>query len=117
MKQFNAGKRAEAIAGIMNWSKPKEIIGRRRKEQSLFATGLYSGDGFGTVYPASSSGAVQWSKGKRVDLRKEYGGIPPLTPAQPHQPPQVPKPAPTPQPSPAPAQGGFWAWVLAWLRA
>ena len=46
---FNQGRRADAIAAIMNWSKPKEIVPRRLKEQRLFSTGLFSGGGQATV--------------------------------------------------------------------
>ncbi len=63
---LNAGCIAGAASGIMAWNKPAEIIERRRAEQTLFRSGIYSNDGKAMVYPASASGAVQWSKGKRV---------------------------------------------------
>lgn len=100
VKQFNQGRRAEAIASIMSWSKPKEIIGRRKKEQALFSTGVYSSDGFATVYPADAKGNVQWAKGKRVDLRKEYGLLPPQD-------------APSPSPAPKPTAGGKGVVIVA----
>lgn len=68
VKSFNAGNRELAIKQIMNWTKDKELIARREAEQNLFATGQYSNTGTAMVYPASASGAVQWSKGKRIKL-------------------------------------------------
>lgn len=69
VKKLNAGDRAGAAAGFMNWRKPKEIIPRRKKEQALFRDGAYSSDGFVSVYSASDSGRVLWSEGKRIDAR------------------------------------------------
>ena len=46
-------------------------MGRRKKEQKLFAEGGYSTGGKATVYPADAKGKVMWSKGKRIDLAKE----------------------------------------------
>jgi lysozyme len=52
----------------MNWKKPPSIIGRRKKEQKLFAEGTYSNGGMATVYPATAAGKVKWSKGKQIKL-------------------------------------------------
>lgn len=41
VKTFNAGNRALAAKQIMNWSKPKAIINRRKAEQRLFLEGIY----------------------------------------------------------------------------
>jgi len=49
-KSLNAGDRASAAAQFMGWTKPPEIIGRRRKEQHLFATGDYGDIGIVSVY-------------------------------------------------------------------
>jgi len=65
---LNAGDRKRAAAEFMNWSKPAEIIPRRRKEQKLFADGVYSGGGKATVYPANDQGQVKWSQGVTIDL-------------------------------------------------
>lgn len=67
VNKFNAGDDVGAKNSFMNWSKPKEIIPRRRKERDLFFSGKY-GDGLVNVYSASDSGKVLWSSGKRVDL-------------------------------------------------
>lgn len=46
-KSLNAGNKAaaagDANSGFMGWKIPSSIIPRRRKEQKLFATGIYSG--------------------------------------------------------------------------
>lgn len=65
---LNAGLIAGAAAGIMAWNKPAEIIERRRAEQTLFRSGVYSNDGKATVYPASAAGKVLWSKRQRVSV-------------------------------------------------
>lgn len=102
VKRFNAGDRTGAIAGIMDWKKPAEIIPRRQAEQKLFSTGVYSGGGMATVYPADQAGRVQWSKGQRVSLAK-------LMKAEP----AAPQPAPSQNPVPAPAAPkGFWASLI-----
>lgn len=67
-KSINAGNKTQAAAEFLNWSKPKEIIPRRTKEQKLFAKGIYSNGGKATVYPASASGKVDFKKGKSVTL-------------------------------------------------
>jgi GH24 family phage-related lysozyme (muramidase) len=41
VKALNAGDRVKAAAGFMGWIKPKELIGRRKKEQRLFEKGDY----------------------------------------------------------------------------
>jgi lysozyme len=41
IKKLNAGDRAGAIKGIMDWRKPAEIIPRRTAERDLFKTGKY----------------------------------------------------------------------------
>ena len=66
-KLINAGKISDGGDAMMGWTRPPEIAARRAKEVSLFHTGEY-GNGVVSVYPASASGAVQWSKGKRVNL-------------------------------------------------
>jgi hypothetical protein len=63
-----AGRRAEAAEAFMGWSKPAEIVRRRRKEQALFRAGVYSSDGSAVLYPADAGGRVQWSRGRRVSL-------------------------------------------------
>ncbi|WP_210246271.1 lysozyme [Aureimonas fodinaquatilis] len=69
-KSLNAKNFKLAGEQFMGWSKPAEIIPRRQKEQKLFQSGVYSNNGMANVYPASSSGAVQWGKGTRIDVLK-----------------------------------------------
>jgi lysozyme len=71
VKSINAGDKKTAAKQFLSWKKPPEIMGRRKKEQKLFAEGAYSNGGKATVYPAGAKGKVMWSKGKRIDLAKE----------------------------------------------
>lgn len=66
-KTLNAGNFALAGKQFMNWVKPPEIKGRRTAEMNLFLYGTYP-PATATVYPASPSGSVLWSSGKRVDI-------------------------------------------------
>jgi len=65
---INAGNRSLAGAQFMNWKRPAAIVPRRRKEQLLFRTGTYSNHGKATLYPATAAGAIQWGRGRLVDL-------------------------------------------------
>jgi lysozyme len=113
VKLFNQGRRDEAISAIMNWVKPASLKERRSKEQKLFETGLYTGTGFASLYPADAAGRVQWSKGQRIDLAKHYGRIsaepikPTEKPAGAQKPVRVPSPVPTSKSQPAKPAG--WA--------
>lgn len=98
VNKLNAGDRAGALKGIMDWRKPPEIVGRRTAERDLFKTGRYP-EPFATLYPATPDGRVQWGQGKRIDLNAALG-----EPASAPKP--VPAPAPTPQPAPASPAGG-----------
>jgi len=71
VKSINAGDKKTAAKQFLSWKKPPEIMGRRKKEQKLFAEGTYSNGGKATVYPADAKGKVMWSKGKRIYLAKE----------------------------------------------
>lgn len=68
VEKFNAGDTKRARKSFMNWRKPVEIIPRRQKECDLFFGGRYSESGMVNVYPATKSGKVEWSKGKRMKL-------------------------------------------------
>ena len=67
-ESINAGDKAKAAEQFMNWSKPPEIIGRRKKEQTLFAHGTYSSTGKAKVYPADAAGKVNFGKHESVDI-------------------------------------------------
>lgn len=65
--RLNFGDRVGAANAFMNWTTPKEITARRRKEMELFRYGKY-GNGKVTVWQANSSGKVLWGTGKSVDV-------------------------------------------------
>lgn len=91
VKKLNAGDRVGAAAGMLDWNKPPEIIGRRRKEHKLFRDGKYTNDGKCTVYGADAAGRVQWGDGRRVSVADLIAPAPVPTP-------EPPKPAPVVEP-------------------
>jgi lysozyme len=113
VKKLNAGDRAGALKGIMDWRKPPEIVPRRTAERDLFRDGKYPAP-FAMLYPATKAGAVLWGQGKRIDLKTALGA--PASAPKPSTPPQTP---PKPNAAPEPPQGGFldrfWAWVWSHL--
>lgn len=54
---LNRGDRLTATKGFLNWIKPPEVIGRRKKEQALFRDGSYPA-GPVNVWGVTSSGRV-----------------------------------------------------------
>ncbi len=72
-KLINAGQMGSAADAFMMWRRPPEIIGRRRKEQSLFRTGSYSSGGWATVMRASKTGRIIWSSSKRMNVAALLG--------------------------------------------
>jgi lysozyme len=99
VKKLNAGDRAGAIKGIMDWKKPAAIIPRRAAERDLFRTGIYPAP-FANIYPVKANGAPDFGKPVRVDLRKMLAAPPP------------PEPTITPTP-PAGRAKGIWALIIA----
>lgn len=59
VKKLNAGDTIGAAAGMMAWSKPAEIIPRRKAEQKLFAHGVYP-TGQVAVWKVDGNGKVIW---------------------------------------------------------
>lgn len=115
VKRLNAGDVAGAAAGFMAWSKPKEIIDRRRQEQALFATGKYP-TGQVTVWGATATGKVVWKPVKRLTMPQVLAllrGGPAERPAQPQKP-VVDRIASDPSSKPA---TGLLAALMAILRA
>ena len=114
VKQFNEGDTKGAIASIMNWKKPKEIIPRRKKEQALFAGKGYSHNDEATVYSANAAGNVLWSQGKRMPMKRGLVRLlqkrsPKPEPAPPPPPPpDVPKPPEKPHVSQPGASNTGW---------
>lgn len=70
VKHFNRGDERAARASFMSWSKPKEIIPRRKKERDLFFEGKYSSNGYVPIFPANSKGRIQWGKKKLIKIDK-----------------------------------------------
>ena len=70
-KSINAGDKKTAAKQFLNWKKPPEVMGRRKKEQKLFAEGTYSNGGKAKLVPADANGKLQWKKAKIIDLAKE----------------------------------------------
>ena len=66
VNSINAGDKKQAAKQFLNWK-----MGRRKKEQKLFATGVYSNGGKAKLVPADPNGKLQWKKAKIIDLAKE----------------------------------------------
>lgn len=109
VKKLNAGDRAGAIKGIMDWRKPAEIIKRRTAERDLFKTGIYPAP-IATAYPATPSGKVLWDKGTRVNVRDLLNAKPLAIP--PESPPASPDWG-KPIAKPAQAKSGLAAFIAA----
>lgn len=69
VKSWKDGDTAKAIEEFMNWSKPAEIIPRRRAERDLFFHGKWAGNGLTTVWPVKKpSYSPDWKNGRKVDV-------------------------------------------------
>jgi lysozyme len=73
VSSLNRGERERAAREFLNWRRPPEIVGRRQKEQQLFARGIYANGGKARVIAASASGTLLWGSAKLVDLRTVGG--------------------------------------------
>lgn len=104
-RKLNAGDREGAADAFMGWSKPDEIIPRRKEEQKLFRDGSYP-SGRAIVWGCNESGAVLW-KPQRTYAMSEFLAL--LRP---------PEPMPDPLPEPdKPMSGTRFAALLAALSA
>lgn len=56
---------------LMMFDKPPEIVGRRKKEANLLATGRYPSDMSVSVFPVSAKGYPQYAKAKQINA-EEY---------------------------------------------
>lgn len=104
-KSLNGGMKAKAGQQFLNYLKPPEIGKRRRAESKLFLDGVYPAP-VATIYPTSKDGAIQWGKGRAVNVRELLStSTPPpapIAPAAPTAPVVIPKPVVTPAPKPVP---------------
>jgi lysozyme len=66
-RRFLAGDRDGAAKAFLNWSRPAEIIPRRKRERDLFFDGTWSADGTAMLY-AVSKPRYRPCRGKRVDI-------------------------------------------------
>lgn len=72
VKLWKAGHEDVAYKSFMNWSKPSEIIERRKKERELFFKGIWTQDGKTKVFTVRKpSYAPNWGSLKRVDVTAE----------------------------------------------
>lgn len=65
-----SGNSATITDAIMMWNKPKEIIGRRRKEANLYANSNNYGDGKILVFPVNANSKPVYGKGYQIDGNK-----------------------------------------------
>ena len=77
VKSVKAGRTDQAHTEFLNWSKPKEIIPRRKLERALFFDGTWSSDGLVTVYQRvrKPSYTPEWSSAKQVDIRDDLRAV------------------------------------------
>lgn len=74
VQSFLLGRRERAWAEFMNWSKPREIIARRKAERALFFDGRWSGDGVVTIYDRVNTREPRnpvWSTAREIDIKDE----------------------------------------------
>lgn len=74
VQSFLLGRRERAWSEFMNWSKPREIIPRRKAERALFFDGRWSQDCVVTIYdrvnPKEPRNPV-WRSAREIDIRDE----------------------------------------------
>ena len=109
VKKLLAGDKAGAVVSIMAWKKPPEIIGRRKKEQKLLNKAVYTANGYTNVYPASRTGKVLWSRGKKMNLLQSFPEaaptpVPPIPVGPPHTPHKPEQ------------QISFWSWLISFFK-
>ena len=71
LRLLNQGADSESLYNaMMMFRKPKEIIGRRKKEATLLAYGKYSNDGKALLFPVSSKGYPMYGRGTVINVWK-----------------------------------------------
>ncbi len=69
ISKINAGIHGQDLYdALMMFQKPKEIIGRRRKEAILLREGKYSNNGKALLFPVSSKGNPIYKAGVEIDV-------------------------------------------------
>jgi GH24 family phage-related lysozyme (muramidase) len=72
VKSFLAGNRNRAWTEFLHWSRPREIIDRRKAERDLFFDGRWSGDGVVLIYEeVRANGVPRWSSARQIDIRDQ----------------------------------------------
>jgi lysozyme len=72
VQSFLLGRREKAWTEFMQWSRPREIIARRKAERDLFFDGRWSGDGVVLMYErVRASGTPDWSSARQIDIKDE----------------------------------------------
>jgi lysozyme len=67
-----AGNRVAARAQIMEWTKDKSLIGRRKAERNLFFDRIWTQDGIVTVWPVKKPAYTpDWAHPEPMDVRNE----------------------------------------------
>lgn len=67
VRSWEKGWNDRAIDQILNWSKPKSILDRRKREQKLFAEGVYFHQHI-PVYTADNKGNVAWASRRLISV-------------------------------------------------
>lgn len=72
VQSFLLGRRERAWSEFMNWSRPREIIPRRKAERALFFDGRWSHDGVVTIYDRVNPREPRnpdWRTAREIDIR------------------------------------------------
>ena len=74
VQSFLLGRREKSWTEFLHWSRPREIIARRKAERALFFDGRWSRDGVVTIYdlvnPREPRNPV-WRSAREIDIRDE----------------------------------------------
>ncbi len=61
----------QVASAIMQWTKQKELVGRRMKEATLFTKGIYSNNGTALLFPVSTvTHKPIYSQGKSINVMR-----------------------------------------------
>lgn len=86
IRKINNREKGQSLYdALMMYQKPKEIIGRRRKEAILLRDGTYSNGGKALLFPVSSKGYPVYNKGKTINVWEYLNSSNPVQPV-PEQP-------------------------------